>query len=365
MDEMRDTTNDGAGADSGKLTGISFERYMDHLPAAFAVTRGADHTLIYANDAFRRLTAQEGEMALDRPFTDAFRGTARYGLNDVLDRALRGGRVIRDHRINPVDNLGSALRCSVWPGLGGDGQAHGLVIEVRPATPPEQTNDLLHEITERMTLSALREHDAALTAASASERATYLASHGRRLAESLDEKATLDAIARTSLPRIAAWCIVDIIDDDNSSLHRLAMVHPEPARQALLSELDDRWPPAKEDPFGVPAALVNPGPTVINDDIDAAVQAGTRDPETLRILREVGIGPLLTVPLVIRDRVAGAITFVRGQGDPTYEAHDIALAEDLAVRCGVALDSARLHGEALILREKAEAANRAKSAFLG
>jgi signal transduction histidine kinase len=74
---------------------------------------------------------------------------------------------------------------------------------------------------------------------------------------------------------------------------------------------------------------------------------------------------LLVVPLIVRARVQGAITFVSRKGDPPFTSDEIALAVDLAARCALALDNARLYREADALRLVAELANKSKSEFLG
>jgi signal transduction histidine kinase len=56
---------------------------------------------------------------------------------------------------------------------------------------------------------------------------------------------------------------------------------------------------------------------------------------------------------------------VSREGDPPFTREEIALATELAARCAMALDNARLYREADGLRLAAEAASQAKSAFLG
>jgi signal transduction histidine kinase len=85
----------------------------------------------------------------------------------------------------------------------------------------------------------------------------------------------------------------------------------------------------------------------------------------LRILREIGFGALLVVPLVVRARVQGAITFVSKEGDPPFAKEEVALAVDIGARCALALDNARLYREADSLKLAAELANKSKSEFLG
>jgi len=69
--------------------------------------------------------------------------------------------------------------------------------------------------------------------------------------------------------------------------------------------------------------------------------------------------------LVVRTTALGAITFVIPYGDPPFSPQDVTLASDLADLCALALDNERLYRQAHELREAADAANHAKSTFLG
>jgi signal transduction histidine kinase len=342
----------------------SFARYMDPLPAAFAVTRGERHTLVYANTAFRNLIGSDGQRLVGRAIAAVFVGHGSTSLTALLDRAFRTGVVARNRRIEPVDESALHLSCTIWPNANADGATDHLVIELRAATRGETTVALQRQVAERLLLSALREQDAADVAEESRRGAAFLAGESRRLAESLDEVATLAAMKRMSLPHLGAWCIVDILDDDDT-MHRLAIIHPDPAKQAILGELDGRWVPRPDDSFGLPAALRSASPFLITDDVDAALASAAHDPDMLAALRELGFGPLLTVPLVIRERLIGAVTFVGGGRGQLFTTEDLQLAEDLGSRSAMALERARLYGEAIALRVRAESASEAKSTFLG
>jgi signal transduction protein with GAF and PtsI domain len=54
---------------------------------------------------------------------------------------------------------------------------------------------------------------------------------------------------------------------------------------------------------------------------------------------------VLTVPLTVRDRVLGVLTWVAAESGPRYSADDVCLAEDLAKRAAVAIDNADLHSQ--------------------
>ena len=351
-------------ADAELSAGGSFERYLERVAAAFAVTRGDQHTLVYANAAFRKLLAPDGEDWIGRSIGAVFANRDTSGLTALLDRAFRTGVVSRNGRIEPVDESTLLLSCTVWPDVNSHGKSEHLVIELRAATQGELTLGLQRQVAERLLLSALREQDAAAVAEESRRGAAFLAAESRRLAESLDEGATLVAMERMSLPHLGAWCIVDTLDDDDT-MHRLAIIHPDPAKQALLEELEGRWTPERDDGFGIPAILRSAKPTVIVDDVDAALTSVEHHPEVFGVLRQLVVGPLLTVPLVIRKRLVGAVTFVGGQQGRVFTPDDLALAEDLATRSAMALDRARLYGEAIALKTRAESASEAKSAFLG
>jgi signal transduction histidine kinase len=111
--------------------------------------------------------------------------------------------------------------------------------------------------------------------------------------------------------------------------------------------------------------LRDPRTVAITDDIEATLAATAHSAENLHILRQLGIGSLLTVPLVARKRLLGAITFVSAQRGLSYSPEDVQLAEDLAARGALALDSAQVYDLALVLQRSAETANRAKTEFLG
>ncbi len=214
---------------------------------------------------------------------------------------------------------------------------------------------------------AERERDAA---EASRDRFAFLAEVSRCLAESLDYETTLETVAGMSLPYLGAWCIVDVCTADDG-IRRLAVLHPNPAKQAIARELHERYPPHADDMLGAPRAIRTGRPEVVLDVADAALEQSAHDAEHLRLLRELGIGAYIIAPMVARGRVVGAMTFVTVESGRRLCALDMVLAEDLASRAAMAVDNARLHMEAVQAREAAaaaqtaaEAANRAKSEFL-
>jgi len=157
---------------------------------------------------------------------------------------------------------------------------------------------------------------------------------------------------------------VDILEEGDA-IHRLGIYHPDEEKQELAHQLQASWVPEPEDPFGAPAMLRDARTIAITEDIEGTLAATAHTPANLHLLRQLGIGALLTVPLVARKRLLGAITFVSAQRNVAYSADDLQLAEDVAARGALALDNAQVYDLALVLQRSAETANRAKTAFLG
>jgi len=186
----------------------------------------------------------------------------------------------------------------------------------------------------------------------ASGDGAFLARASRRLAEAVDYEQTLRTVAALALPRPGDWSIVDLAEPDGS-MRRLAVVHPDPAKQALARRLETDWPPERDDPLGVPV-VVRTRATRVTDPVTAGfLAAAARGPGQLDTLRRLGIASVVTVPLLAREQVLGAVTFVSGQAGRGQT--DRALAEDLAARCALAIAHMRVVEElkkSVLLRDQ-------------
>lgn len=345
--------------DYGPLAVAVATRQFERAPIAFACTEGSQHTLRSTNALFQQLLSSRS-ISIGVPV-----GNESVDLTPLLERAFRDAESIRDELL--VSLSGAAhWSCTVWPIPSDDVTPVGLMLEVREANHREVAILRQRAITERLLLGVLREQDVSLQATQASRRATFLAAAGHDLARSLDRTATLDLIRRSALPREGAWCIVDIIESADA-IHRLAVVHPDQQKQALAQSLADEWYPTPEDPNDILSLTyrTHGEPVVITKDSEEALLAAVHGPGNLAVLRRLGFGALLVVPLVVHDTVLGRMMFVSPTGDESFSAEETALAIDLADRCAMALDNARLYCEADALRSAADEANRAKSQFLG
>jgi signal transduction histidine kinase len=337
-------------------------RHLALAPVAFAVTEGDAHALVYANTLFHNLQAAGHVRIAGRDQAGAY-SAGETDLTPLLDDAFQGLRTIRDAMLEPPAGGPPRWSCSVWP-VTDAGDSKRLVIAVRDVELVEGAKERQRVIAERLLLAALREQDLARDAHRVSDREHHLAAASRDLALSLDERSTRDTVRQLALPRPGSWCIVDVLES-NGAICRLAVVHPDPAKQQLAQLLEKDSAGPLGNPVDTSVALQVAQPTVVMPDSGEALMRAVHGRENLEVLRQIGFGSLLVVPLIVRARVQGTITFVSEEGDKPFDQDEIAHAVDLAARCAMALDNARLYREADVLRVAAQAANQSKSAFLG
>lgn len=195
---------------------------------------------------------------------------------------------------------------------------------------------------EQERIDLIREQVWTEQSAAANRRLEVLAEASRLLDASLDYAATLQEVARVAVRTLADWCIVHLLEQDGS-IRWLALAHGDPAKEALARELQQRYPATE----GVARVLRTGVSEVYNGQANEADRAKrAHDAEHLRMLRELDSRAVMIVPLVARGRMLGAVSLISAAPGRTYDASDLAIAEELARRCGQAVDNARLHQEA-------------------
>jgi PAS domain S-box-containing protein len=209
-------------------------------------------------------------------------------------------------------------------------------------------------------LERARLYEAEVRAVTVSEearrRSAFLAEASAVLASSLDYETTLSNVARIVVPGLADWCTVHLLEEDGS-VSELAIAHADPAKVEWAREFRKRYPPDPSQSRGIWQVLRTGQSTVYREISDDLLVRGARDPEHLRLMRELGMRSVMMIPLVARGGTLGAISFIRAESGNLYGDAEQAAAEELARRCALAVENARLF-------QDAQKMNRAKDEFL-
>lgn len=175
----------------------------------------------------------------------------------------------------------------------------------------------------------------------AEERLRYIAQISSLLSTSLDYEETLEQIAKISVPQLADWCSVDILNEDGS-IRRLPIAHADPSKAELARKLQEYATDYK----GVSAItrVVQTGQSELILEIpDSLLVASTQNQEHLELVRQLGMKSVMIVPLIAQGRVLGTISFVSTQSKRRYDRTDLTLATDISHRAALAVENARLY----------------------
>jgi signal transduction histidine kinase/ActR/RegA family two-component response regulator len=197
-----------------------------------------------------------------------------------------------------------------------------------------------------MALRGFREQ-VARAQSEASQRFAFLAEIGSLLVASLDCETTLSAVARRIVPYLADGCWIFLTEPDG----RIRL---------LCSEYSDRRTASHSgssvvDPPPVFARTLREGQGQILSEMPEAWSGAFPGPH---------FQSMMLTPMLTQGRAQGLIVF--GAADASrYNQDHLALAEDVARRCALAVDNTRLYRAMMAERDKAAEASRAKDDFLG
>ncbi|MFF0791579.1 SpoIIE family protein phosphatase [Streptomyces spiralis] len=185
----------------------------------------------------------------------------------------------------------------------------------------------------------------------ARERLALVAEAGSRIGTTLGVLDTAGELADVTVPRLADSATVDLLEqvltgeDVPDRPGTAGWVLRRAASRSVRSDGDSGAYGIGEvstTPGDAPAAQVladhEPRLVPVVGEDSAWLRS---DPVRGRRMREEGVHSLLAVPLLVRDRALGLVTFYRWTARGAFEDDDLTLAQDLAARAAVALDNAR------------------------
>ncbi len=291
--------------------------------------RQPDDPLIWVNPAFERVTGYSAQ--------DVLGTNCRFLQGPQTDRAVVA-------RIRAALDTGSTIADTVL-NYRKDGTPFWNQVVISPVL--DEDGVVTHhvgiqaDVTERVTAQLARE--AALDEVRvASSRLQLLAEVSQGLAQHLDYTEAVQTLAELTVPRLATWGFV-AVTNDRGRFDRLHIVSRDPehaADAAALEHEDISW--LTRSP-SVKAALRSDATFVAAPfPVDLASLPGRTTPHQLELLRRLGLGTAMVVPLRARDRVLGVLTLVDAAPDG-FTQEQVITAAHIGHRAGLGLDNVRLY----------------------
>ncbi len=180
------------------------------------------------------------------------------------------------------------------------------------------------------------------TAEASQRRSEFLADAGTLLSSSLDYTSTLAAVATAAVPRFADWCIVELEEERLRGQPPVA-AHVDPSKVPLVLELSRRFRALGEGDHGIPGVLRTGKSRLYSPPTPESL----RDyPALVELYSGSGLVASMVVPISARGRTLGAILLNSTDPARVYDERDLAMAEELGRRAGLAVDNALLYREA-------------------
>lgn len=178
----------------------------------------------------------------------------------------------------------------------------------------------------------------------AEDRLRLLAEASRILGASFECRASIAAVSRLTVPLLGDICAADIEEDDRT-LRRLEMAFADPEEEERFESFR-LLAPAGHGASPVAYVLRTGRPLLIADCTPVSLGAGAEGFEHELLTRLSGARSVMFVPMIARDRPLGVFTFISTVSDRRFSSADLAAAQDLGFRAGMAIERAHLYEEA-------------------
>jgi len=310
-----------------------YRALLDGLPLVTWLTDPGDRSSsLYVSPAISELTGYSPTEWLEEPglFLKLLHPEDRTRVLQELAGTANGIPVRTDYRLLARDGR------AVW--------VRDETVTVRdPAGEPLYTQTFLRDLGELRRSEDLRERLEVAERAATDEvaerqsRLDLVRRVGQELNSTLDHEAALSRVADLTVRELADWCVIDLIDEGD--LKRAVVARAEAIRDG--AKLADS-------PGSGIGAVAQSGRALI-----LPTPGESSNGEPVRLLEGLEARSVICVPLRARKQPLGALTVARTARGEAFNADDLALVEDLAVRVGLALDRGRLYR---LVEERADAA---------
>jgi serine phosphatase RsbU (regulator of sigma subunit) len=329
------------------------------LDAAVGILRGRTATVHVLSDAGDELVIAGGTGVPADVVEERF---GRIALSSPLPGAevMRTGRPVvvsspadRHERYPSLEVAGIEYDPAfvVVPLRDSDGRAFGVMGIGFPeeVTFSDSDREFVEAVAAQCAL-ALDRARLADAAERAHEHLGFLDELSAALSSSLQIDTALAQLAGMTVPRIADWCVVRMIESASMPRPRVGAAHVEPDQLPLLTRLAQRIPRDLARAGELGAALADGRPVIRSSQGVAMLAPLFEDRADRALVEEVGDGGVAVFPLHARGRMLGALAFGNRPGRSFRDA-DIDLARAVARRAAVIVDNARLfHAESVVAR---------------
>lgn len=327
---------------------------MERLAGLVTRLLGAKVGLVTLVDDVRQFFP--GQSGLDRPWEDERQTPLAYSLSKlVVDTgemvqidAAGADEALAHHSAHAVLGVGSYLGA---PLVDADGRILGSLCAIEPrerrwTTEERQIlSDLAFgassELRARIAVNLANQARAA--AEQAGDRVQLMADVSTALISVMDPERAIRRMLDILVERFAIWAVVFMRADDGNAARMLVRHHRRDLDDLLATLATDSGRRLHQ-MHRVRAVFEGTSPAMNLTAAEAAGAAHVAESTELGdILRQLGLGPAIVVPIRRTNRTLGVMALVGHPDRADYDDIDLTLAGDLARRAAMAFDHARIY----------------------
>ncbi len=307
---------------------------LDNIPMTVFVKDAQDLRYTRLNKAGEKLLGINREDFVGKTDEQLF-PTEQAKAFMVNDHEVVIGKGIIDTKEESIQTKNQGIRIlhtKKIPLFGKDGKPQYIMGVSEDITDKKKSEEeMLRMIKEE---AILKEREAA------SSRDIFLAQVSTLLSTTLDYNETLKLLANLSVTTLGDWCTISMINEEGV-LERAAGAHVDKKKSYLVEEYMFKYPP---NPNFFPKILES---SLYNYQIsNSELRSMVKDKDQLIALQNLGVNSSMVVAIRARGKMRGLLSFIAGTSKPNFTALDLALAEDLGRRAGVAIENAILYSSA-------------------
>lgn len=306
---------------------------LDHIPMTVFVKDAKDLRFTHLNKAGEELLGFDRSELIGRSDFDFFPPDQAEHFTQVDKDVIAGKQVVdtKEELIQTKHRGTRILHTKKIPLFGKDGNPQYLLGVSEDITDKKNSEEEMMRMVKEE--AALKEREIATA------KDIFLAKVSTLLSTTLDYNETLHMVANLAVTALGDWCTISMINDEGQ-FERAAGAHADKKKTPLIEEYMSKYPPDSKVYAVTDSSYYNY--QISNSELKAMV----KDQRQMELLLELGANSSMIVPIRARGKVRGSLAFIAGTSKPNFSALDLALAEDLGRRAGIAIENALLYSAA-------------------
>lgn len=316
----------GVAFDATDRPGLRTSGLLDAMPTAF-FSLDTSWRFAYVNAAAQALLGRTEAEIVGGDLWELFPHAVGSEFETHYRAAVATGQPVTFDAYYPAP-LDTTYEVQAWPG------PDGLAV-------------YFEDVTSRRRTLAVAERE--------TRRAALLASVTSQLAETLDAQQGVARLAELLVPALADWCVVTLVDDDQHGAWRglkdAASWHADPAVRPLVERYVGLRLAQLEDTAALQEALDSGEVVSAAHGATATIRSSLPPGEARDLIDALAPESGAMFALRGRGRTVGLVTLFNGAERGPIGADELALAQDVGARAGLALDTMRLYRQQRTLAE--------------